>query len=428
MSQKNLLDNFIFNIRENRRRKYIWNELNDYEEYIKREKEAFKNTTSQYNKQVIISNISVVYSEIGEYDKAIETIKLLDNYELNDLLTFIYYSNLLSFYILNNDEENADVIYDECQWIMKKLSEKYPDNVDINKIRYLNFKGKYEESLEILKQNRIKDKNTDYMKLILADIAFNTDKFHEGVLIISEMCKEYNKKNPCIRKQIDTLINLYMRNISVEKNELPEPITLDKKIWLKVKDSNFKTSLFFTYLNLKKICKMKWVKYAAIPTLITAFLCRIFFPLVYGNRFSEVFRDIIAFLFLIYFICGFGYLAIKYTKKIKNGLLSAIIITVMVINILTAFFLLDFKGNILDLKYAITKTAVEESGPIEKIKVNERKNSAVMELRVKNKIFIIYDYDEFFDYINENFKKGEKVNIEFLPNSKKLINIEKSSN
>lgn len=427
MSKTNHLDNFKFNMEESGRRKYIWQELCDYEEYIKREKEILEKETDEFRKQLIISNISVVYNEMGEYHKAIETIRLLENYELNDNMTFLYYMNSLTYYILNNEEENADYIYEESQGIMKKFSEKYADKVDLYNIRYLNFKGRYEESLEILKLNRIKDKNSDYMSLILADIAFNTDEFDEGCVIISEMCKEYDKKNPCIRKQIDTLINMYMKKIPVEKHESTAPMSLDKKIWLKVKDSKSKTSLFFTYLSIKNICKQKWVRYAAIPTLIAAFFGRIFFPLVYGKGFSEVFINIISFLFLTYFVCGFGYLIMKYSSKVKSRLLPAIVITIMVIIILTGFFVTDFKGNILDLKYAVTKTTVNESGPIEKIKLNEYEKSTNIELKIKNKIFIIHDYDYLYDYINDNFKKGEKVDIEFLPHSMKLITIEKSS-
>ncbi|HCW54559.1 MAG TPA: hypothetical protein DG753_12675, partial [Clostridium sp.] len=308
------LDTIKFNISDYIRRKYIWNELRDYEEYIKREKQVLEKEISELNKQHIISNISMVYCEMGEYKKAIETIRLLDNYELNDNMTFIYYINSLTYYIYINHEENADYIYDVSHCIMKKFYEKYADEVDLYNIRYLNFKGRYEESLEILKSSRIKDKNDDYTNLLLADIAFNTNQFDEGYFLINEMCREYGKKNPCIRKQIDTLINVYITKIPVEKNEALEPASLDKKLWDKVKNSRIKTSLFFTYLYLKNMCKVKSVKYVVIPTLLTIFLCKVFFPLVYGNTYSDVFIHLISFIFLMYFAGGLGYITTEHTK------------------------------------------------------------------------------------------------------------------
>lgn len=54
-----------------------------------------------------------------------------------------------------------DYLYDESQIIMKKYDKKYPEIIDLYNIRYLNFQGRYEESLEILKLNRIKNKDTD---------------------------------------------------------------------------------------------------------------------------------------------------------------------------------------------------------------------------------------------------------------------------
>jgi len=421
----NYLNNFKFNISENMRKKYIWNQLHDYDEYIKREKHLFKSEISEINKQVIIANISCVYCEMGNYNKAIETIRLLDNYELNDDITFIYYVNSLLYYILNNEEENVDYIYEESQILIEKFSEKYPEQVDLYRIRYLIFKGRYEESLEVLKLNRIKNKDNDNMKLILADIAFNTDEYDEGYLIISEMCKDYNKKNPCIKKQIDTLINAYIRNVPIEKNESLYKMSLDNKLWVKVKESNSKTTLFFAYLVIKNFCKNKFIKYGVIPALIIAFLCKVLLPLVYGKGFSEIFENILSFLFLTYIVFTAGYFILKHSKKADNGFCSAITITLMVISILIGLFITDFKGSLMDLKYAISKTTVEENGRIEKMDLIEYSKGSTIKLKLKNKVFILHDTDYLYDYIRDNFKEGEKVKIDFLPNSLKIINMEK---
>lgn len=46
-----------------------------------------------------------------------------------------------------------------------------------------------------------------------------------------------------------------------------------------------------------------------------------------------------------------------------------------------------------------------------------------MEIKINNKLFIINE--KLYDYINSNFKEGNRVNIEYLPHSMLLVNIEK---
>lgn len=424
MSLTKVVENIIFNIKENKK-KYIYSVFNDYEEYIAREKQSLKNEISEEKKLLIIINIAVAYFNTGNYEKAIKMMKILDDYELNDDMTFIYYVNLVSFCICNNDEQAADYLYDESQIIINKYDNKYPEITDLYKIRYLNFKGRYEESLEMLKSNRIKNRDTDNYNLLIADIAFNTDDMDEGSFIISEMCKTYYDKEICIQKQIDTLINTYMKNLSIEKYGQDDDMSFEKKMWNNVKESEGKTSLLFLYIDLKKVFKKKWFLYAALPFLVTLFLCRVIIPLILGDTFSEVPINILAFLFLVYFLFGFGYIAMKYTKQCKNGLIPAVVVTFIVVNLLMGFYLLDFTNNVLDLKYAITKTDMSDSGVIQSLKIKEGKKESIMEIKINNKLFTLYEKEKLYDYINTNFKEGNKVNIEYLPHSMMLVDINK---
>ena len=103
MNNIEIIDNIIFNIKEKHRKK-IYNIFNDYDEYITREKEILKNETSEEKKLYIIINMAEAYYNNGKYKKAIQLTRLLDDYELNDTITFIYYVNLLLFYICYNEE------------------------------------------------------------------------------------------------------------------------------------------------------------------------------------------------------------------------------------------------------------------------------------------------------------------------------------
>ena len=115
----------------------------------------------------------------------------------------------------------------------------------------------------------------------------------------------------------------------------------------------------------------------------------------------------------------------KKTTKCKNGIMPAIIITFIVINLLMGFYVSDFTNNILDLKYAITKTDLSDSGTIQTLKLKNGSKNTAMEIKICNKLFIIYDNEELYDYINSNFKEGNRVNITYLPYSKRLLTIEK---
>lgn len=424
MSLLNAAENLMFYTKE-KKRKYIYSIFNDYEEYINREKLSLKEDLSQDKKLMIIVNIAVAYYNTGNYKKAIKMMKILDDYELNDEMTFIYYVNLVEFNICNNDEQAVDYLYDEAQSIIKKYDTKYPEIIDIYNIMYSNFKGRYEESLEILKRNRIKNKDTDNYNLLIADIAFNTDKIDEGIFIISEMCKTYYKKEICIQKQIDILINTYMNNLSIEKCGSDTKMSFEREIWGKVKDSKIKTSILFAYIDLKKLFKKNWFLCVALPFLVALFLSKVFIPLFFGETFSKVPISIISFLFLVYMLFGFGYFAMKYTKGCKNGLIPAVVVTFIVVNLLMGFFLLDFTNNVLDLKYAITKTDISDSGIIQSLKIRQGKKLSTMEIKINNKVFIIDENEKLYDYINSNFKEGNRVNIEYLPHSMLLVNIQK---
>ena len=151
--------------------------------------------------------------------------------------------NLLLFYICYNEEDYVDYIYEESTDIINKFDSKYPEIVDLYKVRYLNFKGRYKESIQIIENDRIKNKNTDDFNLLLADIAFNTNKINQGIYIVSKLCKNYYQKNICVQNSIDVLINTYIGNINVEKGGQDNGFSSEKNMWNKVKTSKEKTLL-----------------------------------------------------------------------------------------------------------------------------------------------------------------------------------------
>ncbi|MDO5517755.1 MAG: hypothetical protein Q4F66_09375 [Clostridium sp.] len=424
MSLLNVAENLIFNIRENNNKK-IYSIFNDYEEYIKREKELLKHEASQDKQLSIILNIAEAYFSGGNYKKAIKMINILDDYELNDEMTFIYYVNSVTYYIYNNDEQSADYLYDQSKAIMKKYDRRYPEVIDLYTIRYLNFKGRYEESLKILNRNRIKNKNSDDYNLLIADIAFNTDEIDEGSFIISEMCRTYYKKEPCIQNQINILINTYIKNADIEKYGQDTDVSFENKMWDKVKDSKIKTSLFYAYIELKKLFKKKWFLYVVLPFIVTMFFCRVIMVLILGDIFSDILINIIEFLFLIYLLFGFGYITMKHTQKCSNGIIPAIVITFIVVSFLMGFYVSDFTNNVLDLKYAVTRTDLNDTGFIQAIKIKTGSKGPIMKIKINNKLFSIHEDEKLYDYINNNFKEGYKVYIEYLPHTMKLVNIER---
>ena len=399
--------------------------VDDYDEYITREKEILKNETSEEKKLYIIINMAEAYYNNGKYKKAIQLTRLLDDYELNDTITFIYYVNLLLFYICYNEEDYVDYIYEESKDIINKFDSKYPEIVDLYKVRYLNFKGRYKESIQIIENDRIKNKNTDDFNLLLADIAFNTNKINQGIYIVSKLCKNYYQKNICIQNSIDVLINTYIGNINIEKGGQDNSFSLEKNMWNKVKTSKEKTLLLLIYIELAKVFKKKWFIYGIMPLLITLFLTKAIIPVILGKSFKDVLINIIVFMFLSYYLLGLGYLNVKYKEKINSPYKHAFIILFIVINILMGFFALDVPNNVRDLKYAIAKTDVKDSGVIRNIAIENDKKYSSIDIKINKKVFTIYENEQLYDYIKNNLKNGNKVNIEYLPNSMKLINIEK---
>lgn len=424
MNNIEIIDNIIFNIKEKHRKK-IYNIFNDYDEYIKREKEILKNETSEEKKLYIIINMAEAYYNNGKYKKAIQLTRLLDDYELNDTITFIYYVNLLLFYICYNEEDYVDYIYEESKDIINKFDSKYPEIVDLYKVRYLNFKGRYKESIQIIENDRIKNKNTDDFNLLLADIAFNTNKINQGIYIVSKLCKNYYQKNICVQNSIDVLINTYIGNINVEKGGQDNGFSSEKNMWNKVKTSKEKTLLLLIYIEIAKLFKKKWFIYGIMPLLITLFLTKAIIPVILGKSFKDVLINIIVFMFLSYYLLGLGYLNVKYKEKINSPYKHAFIILFIVINILMGFFALDVPNNVRDLKYAIAKTDVKDSGVIRNIAIENDKKYSSIDIKINKKVFTIYENEQLYDYIKNNLKNGNKVNIEYLPNSMKLINIEK---
>lgn len=424
MNNIEIIDNIIFNIKEKHRKK-IYNIFNDYDEYITREKEILKNETSEEKKLYIIINMAEAYYNNGKYKKAIQLTRLLDDYELNDTITFIYYVNLLLFYICYNEEDYVDYIYEESKDIINKFDSKYPEIVDLYKVRYLNFKGRYKESIQIIENDRIKNKNTDDFNLLLADIAFNTNKINQGIYIVSKLCKNYYQKNICIQNSIDVLINTYIGNINIEKGGQDNGFSSEKNMWNKVKTSKEKTLLLLIYIEIAKLFKKKWFIYGIMPLLITLFLTKAIIPVILGKSFKDVLINIIVFMFLSYYLLGFGYLSVKYKEKINSPYKHAFIILFIVINLLMGFFALDVLNNVRDLKYAIAKTDVKDSGVIRNIAIENDKKYSSIDIKINKKVFTIYENEQLYDYIKNNLKNGNKVNIEYLPNSMKLINIEK---
>ncbi|KHD14450.1 hypothetical protein [Clostridium butyricum] len=479
-----LIKNIIFNVKENRNM-YIADVLKDYDYYIKQCESFIENSNDESYKKIMIMNLAKVQGRIGEFKKAENTIKILDAYELTDKEKLIHNMNLLSLSINSNNEKEADRIFNESKEIMERTYERSASYIELMRLEYYNFKGRYDKSSEILRSGKISTIKNDYFKLLEAEVYFNTERMNDGRTIINNLYKIYDSKSPYIKKKIDFLEHTYVGIINHD-NEKREKKSFHKKMWDNCRHSKVKRIIIFAYIDFIKLAKNKWVKFFVIPLLLTIVLCKIF------NIFTKttVLAHIISTVFMIYTFVLIAKTVLKKSKKwfilgavpIGLRITSNIIIQLfyevpykIVINRMIEEVLFDYfiviagivffksfiknkkyikavlclicaaiyvgsnimffselqlsmspKSQIESFKYAITKTGLEESGDINRITDKRGDNISYVEITINDKEFRVYENEESYYYLRDTLKKGDNVMIRYIPYANSIIQIKKT--
>lgn len=478
-----LLANF-----KQRRRNYILFELKDYDEYIKRSIKRFNCSLKPIDKSIALMDLANAYFMKNDIEKAILTIKKLNDYEMDDNSRYIYYYNLFTFYMYLGNQQMIEEIFNECRYLRDKFKDNYKDINNFFEIAYYNSKGRYEESAQIIKENKLANTNNDSFKLYIAETYFNTDCYEEGKNSLRPLLKNYAQKSLVTQKRLDMLAEKYMSAdyLSAEYKHNNEVMPFEGKLWNNAKNSNIKTSLLLTFIGFKHLFHKKWFVLFIFPLILMLIHKFILSPILTGLTGTKSIADIILSILITYLYGGIGYSLCRYFSKNKRYIssiaavlfsLSVILMSIIDIVLNTQFknvfasiilpisvaslwfiiggslakyftkqkkyfaaiivilifstqvllsaISINFIGNVLDLKYVLTDTNVSKAAQINKLELKHYDDSSTrLIIYIDDMKFKLNDDDELYYYVLDNFEKGDKVEITYLPNSKVLLDID----
>ncbi len=213
-------------------------EIRDYTGAIQQYKKALRKTSELQKQQEIAYRIAMSYYYMNEYGNASDWLEDAIGDHVNDPVTYINYSLVLS----------AEKKYDQARAVLKEALSKYPDNKEIGEriyaINLIIDNG--EDTTGIL--SKVKEINSEYSD-------YGPGYWQDGIVFASTRKSKSNERTDGRTGQ--GFSDLYFSDFNFEKKEFESPSPLSSKI----NSSNNEGS--FSYDNINHIAY--WTKCTSKP-------------------------------------------------------------------------------------------------------------------------------------------------------------------
>ena len=184
-----ILKDIKFNKEVNRLLKILHEEI-DVENYIKETKDTISKTRNSVYKLHFSLNLAIGYEALGNYQEAIDNMRVLDISEARWIYKALYYNNLAFFYCEVGNSQTAIQTYSDGEKFINKLLENpifsgaplHTKGI----IEYL--KGNFTSSEELLEKSKLQLNTNNHLvtsaNLYIAKICLQTNRIQKARLLL----------------------------------------------------------------------------------------------------------------------------------------------------------------------------------------------------------------------------------------------------